>query len=103
MNTPNKRDSHQAKKIVLISALLMVLLGIAFWLFLPLASSFIEQYFSPGLGLKDAAVAAFFVTVITLVIFAVAAGDGLLGELQFILSGFLGFFIVLWLLIAWIF
>ena len=56
-----------------------------------------------GLGLKDAAVIAFFVTVITLVIFAVAAGDGLLGELQFMLSGFFAFFLVLWLLIAWIF
>lgn len=100
--SPNK-DNKQALKIALIFAVLIALLGIAFMLFLPLASAFIDQYFSPGLGLKDAAVAAFFVTVVTLVIFAIAAGDGLLGELQFMLSGFFGFFLVLWLLIAWIF
>lgn len=101
-SSPEKND-NQALKIALISALLIGLIGLAVILFIPLASSFVDQYFSPGLGLKDAAVAAFFVTVITLVIFAVAAGDGLLGELQFILSGFFGFFLVLWLLIAWIF
>ncbi|MFT5889857.1 MAG: hypothetical protein ACI9BO_002685, partial [Zhongshania sp.] len=78
-------------------------LGLATVLLLPLASAFIDQYLSPGMGLKDAAIAAFFTTVVTLVIFAVAAGDGLLGELQFMLGGFFSFFLVLWLMIAWIF
>ncbi|WP_269619856.1 hypothetical protein [Zhongshania sp. BJYM1] len=101
-SSPGKND-NQTLKIALISAALIGLIGLGVMLFIPMVSSFIDQYFSPGMGLKDAAVVAFFVTVITLVIFAVAAGDGLLGELQFMLSGFFGFFLVLWLLIAWIF
>lgn len=102
MNRPSNKDT-QAWKIALICVALLSLLVAATILFLPLAAEFIDQHFSPGLDLKDAAVAAFFVTIVTLVIFAIAAGDGLLGELQFILSGFFGFFLVLWLLIAWIF
>jgi uncharacterized Tic20 family protein len=102
MNSPSNKDS-QVWKIVIICAVLLGLLVVAVMLFLPLATAFIDQHFSPGLDLKGAAVTSFFVTVVTLVIFAVASGDGLLGELQFILSGFFGFFLVLWLLIAWIF
>ena len=36
-------------------------------------------------------------------LFAVVAGDGLLGELQFMLGGFFLFFVVITLLIAWVF
>jgi hypothetical protein len=36
-------------------------------------------------------------------VFAVSAGDGLLGEIQFILGGFFLFFVIIWLLVAWIF
>ena len=96
-------DRQQAVKIILLLAALVLLLGAASALMFPLLGNFIEQHFTPGLGLRDAAVVAFFVTVLTLVIFAVAAGDGLLGELQFILGGFIGFFLVFWLFIAWIF
>jgi hypothetical protein len=34
---------------------------------------------------------------------AIAAGDGLLGEIQFMLAAFGGFFVISWLMIAWIF
>ena len=43
------------------------------------------------------------VTIITFVIFAVTAGDGLLGEIQYMIGGFFTFFIIFWLMIAWIF
>jgi hypothetical protein len=33
----------------------------------------------------------------------VAAGDGFFGEIQFMIAAFFSFFVVLWLLIAWIF
>jgi hypothetical protein len=33
----------------------------------------------------------------------VASGDGLLGEIQFVLIAFFLFFIIIWLMIAWIF
>ncbi|AMO69692.1 hypothetical protein DOK_15424 [gamma proteobacterium BDW918] len=103
MSEQNSGDDRQVLKIAVASLVIAALLGVALMLFLPLLGSFVDQHFSAGMGLKDAAVVAFFTTVVTLVIFAVAAGDGLLGELQFMLSGFFGFFLVLWLLIAWIF
>ena len=103
MSEQNSGDDRQALKIAVASLVIAALLGVALMLFLPLLGSFVDQHFSAGMGLKDAAVVAFLTTVVTLVIFAVAAGDGLLGELQFMLSGFFGFFLVLWLLIAWIF
>jgi len=37
------------------------------------------------------------------VVLALAAGDGLLGELQFMIGAFVSFFVVIWLLVAWIF
>ena len=92
MSEQNSGDDRQALKIAVASLVIAALLGVALMLFLPLLGSFVDQHFSAGMGLKDAAVVAFFTTVVTLVIFAVAAGDGLLGELQFMLSGFFGFF-----------
>jgi len=76
---------------------------IAALLLLPALGTIVDTVFAPGLGLKTAAVIAFFVTVVLLVVFALAAGDGLLGELQFILAGFFSFFVIFWLMIAWIF
>jgi hypothetical protein len=59
--------------------------------------------FAPGIGLRTAAIWGFGVTFGLFILFALAAGDGLIGELQFMLGSFLGFFFVLTLLIAWIF
>lgn len=96
-------DPDNTRKLVIGLSALILLAAAAIYLMLPLMAGFIDTYFSPGLGMKEAAVIAFFVTVTILVVFALAAGDGLLGELQFMLGGFLGFFLVLWLMIAWIF
>ena len=38
-----------------------------------------------------------------LVVLAIAAGDELLGEIQFMTGCFASFFVVIWLMIAWIF
>ena len=62
-----------------------------------------DDIFSEGLGLKDAAIIAFFLSVGLLVLFALVAGDGLLGEVQFLLASYVGMFVINWLLIAWIF
>jgi hypothetical protein len=59
--------------------------------------------FNQGVGFKTAAIYAFFTTLILMVILAIAGGDGLIGELQFLLIGFLVFFVIIWLFIAWIF
>ncbi|GAB3382438.1 hypothetical protein NCG89_12260 [Spongiibacter taiwanensis] len=96
-------DKDDSSKLAIMVGVVVLAAALAIYLMLPLAAGFIDTHFSPGLGMKNAAVIAFFVTVVVLVVFAVAAGDGLLGELQYMLSGFLGFFLVLWLMIAWIF
>jgi len=59
--------------------------------------------FAPGIGLKTAALWGFGVTVGLFVLFALVAGDGLFGELHFMLGSFFAFFVVLTLLIAWVF
>jgi hypothetical protein len=60
--------------------------------------------FSAGLGLKDAALIAFGVSfVVVLVMAIVSGGDAIFGELPFTILGFLIFFVVFWLMIAWIF
>ena len=51
---------------------------------------------STGLGLKDSAVVSFFVTLVLVTILTLVSGDGLLGEVQFVVVGFLLFFIVFW-------
>lgn len=99
----NNKDKNESRKIALalISLVVVLLLGAAFML--PSLLEIIAVNFDPGLGLKSAAVISFFVTIVLLIIFAVASGDGLLGELQFILSGFFLFFVIIWLSLAWIF
>jgi hypothetical protein len=98
-----RREDIQGKRLAIglasgiAVALILVGLGIYF-LGGPLA-----EHFEPGVGLKTAAVIAFFVTIGVFVTLAVTAGDGLIGEFQFMIAGFGGFFVVLWLMIAWIF
>lgn len=62
-----------------------------------------NEIFGDGLGLKDAAIIAFFLSVGLLVLFALVTGDGLLGEVQFLLASYIAMFIINWLLIAWVF
>lgn len=59
--------------------------------------------FNEGVGLKTAAVWSFVVTVVLFLLFTLVAGDGLIGELQFMLGGFFSFFALITLLIAWVF
>ncbi len=96
-------DQKDSRNLAIGLGVVVLVAAVAVYLMLPLAAGVIDSHFSPGLGLKNAAVIAFFVTAALMVVFAIAAGDGLLGELQFMLGGFMGFFLVLWLMIAWIF
>ena len=60
--------------------------------------------FSAGLGLKNAAIVAFGVSLAVILIMAVVSGgDAIFGELPFTIAGFLIFFVIFWLMIAWIF
>ncbi|MEC9408386.1 MAG: hypothetical protein ABF271_14820 [Abyssibacter sp.] len=98
-----RQDRREAWRIAVAVAVLLVIIAAGALFALPLISDFAAQHLTPGVGLKSAAIAAFVLSVILFVVFAVAAGDGLIGELQFMLLGFFAFFFVLWLLIAWIF
>ena len=100
--TDNK-DKDESRKIAIVLVALVLLLGLALLLMLPLLAEVVAVHFSPGLGLKSSAVIAFFISVSIMIVFALASGDGLLGELQFILGGFFLFFVIIWLLLAWIF
>jgi hypothetical protein len=60
--------------------------------------------FSAGLGLKNAAIVSFGVSLAVILVMAiVSGGDAIFGELPFTIAGFLLFFVIFWLMIAWIF
>jgi hypothetical protein len=69
----------------------------------PAVSAWVTAVFGPGLGLKTAAVIAVGVSLAVLVLLTVTAGDGLLGEIQFVIPGFFLFALFFWLMIAWVF
>lgn len=99
----DRKDKLEARKVLITLIALLFLLGIAVWLLLPEISSFAQTQLAPGLGLKSAAVIAFFITTVLMIIMAIASGDGLIGELPFMLGGFLLFYVIIWLSMAWIF
>lgn len=78
------------------------LLGAAVLFGLPLLEGAVTAL-DTGVSLKTAALWSFGVTVAMLIVFAVAAGDSLIGELQFMLAAFFAFFVIITLLIAWVF
>lgn len=99
----DQKDKNESRKILLaiIALVLIGLIGIV--LLLPAFSEIVVSGLEPGLGLRDSAVISFFVTLVLMVVLAIAAGDGLVGEIQFMIAGFLAFFLIIWLLLAWIF
>ena len=93
------RDKREARTLaVALLTLILLLVGAAFF-----AAPAIEAAVSPGMGLKSSAIVAFSLTITSMIVLMIAAGDGLLGEFQFALAGFFGFFLIAWLMIAWIF
>ena len=99
----DNNDKNESRKIAIILIALVIVLGIAILLMLPVLSNIITVHLSPGMGLKDSAIISFFVTTVIMIVFAISSGDGLLGEIQFILGGFFLVFIIIWFLVAWIF
>jgi hypothetical protein len=100
------RDRKEARQLALAVAVSVVLLvamgGGALYFLTDWFSS--TGPFAPGLGLKNAALISFFVSLaVILVMTIVSGGDAIFGELPFTILGFLIFFLVFWLMIAWIF
>ena len=74
-----------------------------YFLVIPYSAEFLNIYFEEGIGLKPAAVISFFVSIATVVLFAMVGGDGLIGEVQYMFGAFFTYFFIIWLLVAWIF
>ncbi len=99
------RDRKEAARLLLAAAVAILLLiamgGVSVYLIMGLGDS---DPFSAGLGLKNAAIVSFGVSLVLILVMAVVSGgDAIFGELPFTIAGFLIFFAIFWLMIAWIF
>lgn len=99
----NREDIEDRRLTIRLFALIAAVVVVAGMLLFLFGGPLVAAHLEPGLGVKDAAVISFLATLVVIVVMAVVAGEGLLGELQYMIAGFAGFFVVLWLLIAWIF
>ena len=98
-----EKDQREAIRLFAVIVIaVVVLIGLLIFV-LPEFTAIVSETFDPGLGIKKAAVLAFVLTVVIFLVFAVFAGDGLIGEIQFMIGGFFGFFLILWLMLAWVF
>jgi len=100
-----RRDRQEATRLLVAAVslilLLIVILGAGFYYLVGLGAA---DPFAAGLGLKNAAIISFAVSLVVILVMAVVSGgDAIFGELPFTILGFLIFFVVFWLMIAWIF
>jgi hypothetical protein len=101
----DRRDRQEATRLLVAAVsgilLLIVILGAGFYYLVGPGDA---DPFSAGLGLKNAALISFGVSFVAILVMAVVSGgDAIFGELPFTILGFLIFFVVFWLMIAWIF
>lgn len=96
----NKSGDIKLLAIALLVAVLVLVTLVA--VLLP-ATAPVLATMNDGMDIKEAVPWGFGLTVGLLAFFALVAGDGLIGELQFMLGSFLSLFLVLTLLIAWVF
>jgi len=99
----NREDIADRKLTTGLFVAIVVLVAVAGALLFFVGGPLVAEYLEPGIGLRTSAMISFIVTLVVIVVMAIAAGEGLLGEIQYMIAGFAGFFVVLWLLIAWIF
>jgi hypothetical protein len=101
----DRNDRKEALRLFVVGAIAVLLLvliaGAGLYYLIGLGGS---DPFAPGLGLKNAALVSFGVSAVLILVMAVVSGgDAIFGELPFTVLGFLIFFVIFWLLIAWIF
>ena len=99
----DRKDRKEARTLAIVLVAMVALLALAAFLMLPALLELAATHLSPGLGLRDSAIISFFITVALMLLFTLASGDGLLGELQFVLAAFFLFFLIIWLMLAWLF
>jgi hypothetical protein len=101
----DRQDRKEALRLFVVAAIALLLLvliaGAGLYYLVGLGAS---DPFAPGLGLKNAALVSFGVSLVLILVMAVVSGgDAIFGELPFTVLGFLIFFVIFWLMIAWIF
>jgi len=101
----DERDRKEAARLLLAAAIailrLIVIGAVGIYFITGLGDG---DPFSEGLGLKGAAIVSFGVSLVLILVMAiVSGGDAIFGELPFTIAGFLIFFVIFWLMIAWIF
>ena len=104
-STSDRHDRNEALRLFVAAAIALLLLvavgGAGLYYLIGLGDS---DPFSAGLGLKNAALISFGVSFVAILVMAgVSGGDAIFGELPFTILGFLIFFLIFWLMIAWIF
>lgn len=103
----DRRDRKEARQLMLAVGAAVILLALLLGGALYLLTDWFTgpgNPFSDGLGLKDAALISFGVSLaVILVMTIVSGGDAIFGELPFTIIGFLLFFVIFWLMTAWIF
>lgn len=105
MTAPSDRHSSRGRSVI-IALCVVALICLVIWgaaVLLPQLQAWVTEVFSPGLGLRTSAIIAAVVAFLALIILTFAAGDGLLGEIQFVIPGFFLFFLFFWLMTAWVF
>lgn len=103
INTRDSEDKRTARTTAVLLVLILVALVAGIILLAPELFAAMDPLFSDGVGLRTSAIISFFVTLVVMLLFTLAAGDGLIGELQFVLPAFFVFFLFFWLGIAWLF
>ena len=98
-----RRDRREAVRIAVGLLLLVIVLGVAAVLAGPMLQAIFYDALEPGLGTRTAFVWGFGLTFALFIVFAIVAGDGVIGELPIMLGGFLAFWAIFSLSIAWIF
>jgi hypothetical protein len=102
----DRRERQDATRLFVAAAIALIVLitigAAGIYYFAEMVGS--ADAFSEGLGLKNAALISFAVSFVAILVMAVVSGgDAILGELPFTIAGFLIFFVIFWLMIAWIF
>ena len=99
----DRQDRKEATRLFVAAAVALILLVVMGFAGLTYFTGIMGE-FSAGLGLKNAALISFAVSFVAILVMAmVSGGDAIFGELPFTIAGFLIFFVVFWLMIAWIF
>lgn len=98
-------DKDQKESWVIIGgiSLLALLLLVGFVFLGPILVDIINDIFGDGLGLRESAVLSFFLTTILLITLTITAGDGIFGELQYLIYGWFVMFAFLTIAIAYVF